>query len=156
MTIQSQNPKPVKHSVALVMSNRGDLDQILLVLRPEDDDEFPGMWGLPAASIKPGETLEDAVRRIGTQKLGVELNLGPQFGFGTQDRPGYILEMILLRAIPERHSPGISVEEPTPYDANLGGTVYSDWRWGNPKALESSALGGSLCRQLLLDWVSKK
>ena len=156
MTTQTQNPKPVKHAVALVLSNRGDLNQILMVLRPDDDDEFPGMWGLPAASLKPGETLEDAVRRIGTQKLGVDLNLGPQLGFGTQDRPGYILEMILLRAIPERHSPGISVEKPTPNLTNLGITVYSDWRWGHSKELEFGALSGSLCSQLLLDWLSKK
>ena len=40
--------------------------------RPEDDESLPGVWGLPAASLAEGETEEDAVRRAGRDKLGVE------------------------------------------------------------------------------------
>ena len=151
MTTQGQNHRPVKQSVALVLANQGDLSQVLLVLRPDSDNEFPGMWGLPAGSLKPGETLEDVVRRIGSRKLGIDVNLGPQLGFGAQERPEYILEMTLLRAIPERHSNGISVDTPTPKGVNAGLTLYADWRWGDPMELESSAQSGSLCSKLLLD-----
>ena len=156
MTTQEQNPKPVKRSVDLAMTNQGDLSQVLLVLRPDDDDEFPGMWGLPAASMKPREKLEDVVRRIGTQKLGVDLNLGPQLGFGTQERPEYVLEMTLLRAIPERHTGGISVDSLAPKDVNLDVTLYADWRWGDPMELEAAASDGSLCIKLLLDWLKSR
>lgn len=156
MITQEQNQKPVKRSVALALTNRGDLSQVLLVLRPEDDEEFPGMWGLPAGSMRPGEILEHVVRRIGTQKLGVDLNLGPQLGFGTQDRPAYTLEMTLLRAIPERHTSGISVDAPTPKEGDSGLTLYADWRWGNPMELEPAAKGGSLCSELLLDWLRNR
>ena len=40
---------PVKHSVA-VMVVRGD--EILVIRRPPDDDELPGVWGLPAGTIR--------------------------------------------------------------------------------------------------------
>ena len=51
---------------------------LLLVRRPDDDESLPGAWGLPAVSLAPGEAEEDAVRRAGRDKLGVELEpLGP-------------------------------------------------------------------------------
>ena len=46
---------------------------LLLVRRPDDDESLPGVWGLPAVSLAPGESEEDAVRRAGRDKLGVEL-----------------------------------------------------------------------------------
>ena len=46
---------------------------LLLVRRPDDDDDLPGVWGLPAASLAEGESEEDAVRRAGREKLGVEV-----------------------------------------------------------------------------------
>ncbi|PYS35639.1 MAG: DNA mismatch repair protein MutT, partial [Acidobacteria bacterium] len=61
---------PLKHSVAVMIVRR---DQILAVRRPEDDDELPGIWGLPAATLRGGETVEDVIARIGRDKLGVKL-----------------------------------------------------------------------------------
>ena len=46
---------------------------LLLVRRPDDDENLPGVWGLPAVSLAAGESEEDAVRRAGRDKLGVEL-----------------------------------------------------------------------------------
>ena len=60
-------------------------DQILAVRRPEDDDELPGIWGLPAATLR-GETVEDVIARIGRDKLGVKLTPVRLLAFGAQDR----------------------------------------------------------------------
>ena len=46
---------------------------MLLVRRPDDDESLPGVWGLPAASLAEGESEQDAVRRAGLEKLGVEV-----------------------------------------------------------------------------------
>ena len=57
---------PTKHSVAVVVSKG---DQILAIGRPEDDDELPGIWGLPAGTRRGTETVEEVIRRIGQDKL---------------------------------------------------------------------------------------
>ena len=44
---------------------------LLLVRRPDDDEDLPGAWGLPAATLAEGESEEDAVRRAGRDNLGV-------------------------------------------------------------------------------------
>jgi ADP-ribose pyrophosphatase YjhB (NUDIX family) len=62
--------KPPKHSVSLVIESSAGL---LLVRRPDDDEDLPGVWGLPAVSLAAGESEEEAVRRAGRDKLGVEL-----------------------------------------------------------------------------------
>ena len=68
-----------KRSVALIIRNG---DRILTVRRPDDDEELPGIWGLPAGSFEGTETLEDVVVRIGRDKLGVELIPGKQLTSG--------------------------------------------------------------------------
>src|SRR5262245_8763642 len=83
---------PVKHSIAVVI-RRGD--ELLCIRRPEDDDELPGVWGLPAGTIRGGETVKDVIQRIGREKLGVELIPLRKLSFGAQDRARYRLEMEL-------------------------------------------------------------
>ena len=57
----------IKQSVSFVI-RRGA--EILVVLRPPDDLELPSVWGLPAASLRAGESWEDAVVRAGREKIG--------------------------------------------------------------------------------------
>ena len=45
--------KPLKRSVSLVIEGPAG---VLLVRRPDDDDSLPGLWGLPAASLREGES----------------------------------------------------------------------------------------------------
>ena len=93
--------KPAKHSIA-VLIRKGDL--ILSTRRSDTDDEFPGVWGLPAGSFRSGESLTDLITRIGTGKLGVELTAIRKRAEGIQDRPKYRLHMELweveMRGIP--------------------------------------------------------
>src|SRR5262245_1075644 len=100
--------KPHKHSVAVVISKA---DSILAIRRPDDDDELPGIWGLPAGTCRKQETVQDVIVRIGREKLGVELTPERRLTSGTQDRPGYFLDMEL-------------------WAASMAGTpTYPDWRW---------------------------
>ena len=76
----------------------GALLRWLLVRRPEDDPDLPGVWGLPAGSHAEGETDEALVRRIGREKLGVETADLGRLCEGHLERPGYRLEMRLHAA----------------------------------------------------------
>jgi ADP-ribose pyrophosphatase YjhB (NUDIX family) len=114
---------------------------LLLVRRPDDDEDLPGAWGLPAATLADGESQEDAVRRAGRDKLGVEVRplraLGEE-GFMTD------WEAELLFGEP-------AVPQPGPH------TQYAELRWGDPSELVPAARRGSLCSRVLLrarglDW----
>ena len=137
-----------KRSVALAIRPQGDGARVLLVRRPDDDNEFPAAWGLPAATCIGPETLEEAARRIGLQKLGVEVRLGKVIGSGAQDRDDYVIEMHLFDAWLDSEAPALSVDA-----GGSGLTHYTSWRWGQPSDLAESAGMGSLCSRLLLDAV---
>ena len=131
--------KPLKHSVSLVIDGPGGL---LLVRRPEGDESLPGEWGLPAATLRPGEREEDAVRRAGRDKLGVEVRPLRVLGEASGQRPAY---RILMRD----WAVEIVAGEPEVPQAG-DGTQYESWRWGEPADLVPAARHGSLCARLLL------
>src|SRR5215212_4625965 len=86
---------PLKYSISVLIRN-GDL--ILSTRRPDNDDELPGIWGLPAGSFREGETVEGLIRRIGTDKLGVTLVPVRKLADGGLRRERYRLEMELWEA----------------------------------------------------------
>jgi ADP-ribose pyrophosphatase YjhB (NUDIX family) len=131
--------KQRKRSVALVIEGPGGL---LLVRRPEDDESLPGVWGLPAASLAEGESEEDAVRRAGLAKLGVEVCPLRPLGEAEAERPAYDIRMRDWAAVIESGEPAVPQPE--------AGTQYDDWRWGEPSELAPAARAGSLCCQVLL------
>jgi 8-oxo-dGTP diphosphatase len=114
---------------------------LLLVRRPDDDEDLPGVWGLPAATLAPGESAEEAVRRAGREKLGVEVR--PLVAIG-QDGSMTDWEAELVSGKP-------AVPQPGPH------TQYAELRWGEPTELVPAARRGSLCSRVLLrargvDW----
>jgi ADP-ribose pyrophosphatase YjhB (NUDIX family) len=127
---------PVKRSVAVAVFNG---EQVLSVRRPDEDDELPGVWGLPAGTLKAGETTEDLIKRIGREKLGAELKPIRRINAGKQMRPQYLLEMEL-------------------WEAAMEGSLYPShpqWRWASIESLRESAEAGSLCCELAVkskDW----
>ncbi|MSP79004.1 MAG: NUDIX hydrolase [Dehalococcoidia bacterium] len=138
--------KPEKHSVALVIHDASHPGLVLTVLRPPDDDELPNIWGLPAGSLKPGETVQTAAIRVGRQKLGVTLAVEGPIALGQQERPDYLLTMTLLQA---RITAGKDAGMPATHsmnNKNAGITLYAALRWALADALEE----GSLCCQLYL------
>ncbi|HEX4997063.1 MAG TPA: hypothetical protein VFY29_02490 [Terriglobia bacterium] len=120
----------VKRSIAVLVRS-GDL--ILSLRRPDDDDELPGVWGLPAGSFRENETHEQLIDRIGRDKLGVRLRPGRMLAEGAQDRPAYRLEMELWE---------VSIE---------GVPTRGEWRWAPKRVLQPGRDSGSLCCALALD-----
>ncbi len=149
---------PTKRSIALVVREPGGVDggplgcgpvpPWLLVRRPDDDEDLPGVWGLPAGSLEPGETDLDLVRRIGREKLGLEVDPGAAIASGSVDRSGYRLVMELWTATVADGEPNIAGGA---VEAIGGRTIYSDWKWDDPSALEAGAREGSLCCRLGLE-----
>ena len=114
---------------------------LLLVRRPDDDVDLPGVWGLPAVSLAAGESQEEAVRRAGRDKLGVELE--------PVERVGREQTMTDWSARIVSGEP--AVPQPGPH------TQYTALRFGEPSELVPAARQGSLCCRALLrarglDW----
>jgi 8-oxo-dGTP diphosphatase len=130
--------KSPKRSVSLVIEGP---EGLLLVRRPDDDESLPGVWGLPAVSLVAGESEEDAVRRAGRDKLGVEVE--PLGSIGS-DGSMIDWEARIVSGRPAVPQPGSH-------------TQYVDLRWDEPAALVPAAREGSLCSRVLLrarglDW----
>jgi ADP-ribose pyrophosphatase YjhB (NUDIX family) len=125
----------VKLSVSLVIEGPGG---VLLVRRPEDDVSLPGIWGLPAASLREGESERDALLRAGRDKLGVDVE--PLEPLATERTTAHEMRDWAAR---------IAAGEPRVPQA-AGGTQYVEWRWGDPAELEPAARAGSLCARALL------
>jgi|ERR671923_1611859 8-oxo-dGTP pyrophosphatase MutT (NUDIX family) len=132
--------KPLKQSVSLVIEGPGGL---LLVRRPDDDEELPGLWGLPATSLGEGETEEEAVRRAGRAKLGVEVRPVRPLGEETGERLGYRIRMRDWEAEIVSGRPAVPLPGP--------GTQYVELRWGEATELAPAARAGSLCSRVLLE-----
>jgi 8-oxo-dGTP diphosphatase len=116
-------------------------DGLLLVRRPDDDESLPGVWGLPAVSLAPGESEEDGVRRAGREKLGVDVEPGGPVG-GEAGMTDWTAR--------------VSAGEPSVPQVGAN-TQYTDLRWGKPVELVPAAREGSLCCRVLLrarglDW----
>lgn len=123
--------------------------RLLAVRRPEDDEELPGAWGLPAASLRGDEGWAEAAARIGPEKLGVDLDVGEVLREGEAAREAYRLRMRLFGA-------SIAAGEPeVPQDAP-GVTQYVDWTWARPDRLRDSARRGSLCSRLCLGHLEER
>lgn len=125
---------PVKHSLA-VMIVRGD--RILAIRRSEHDDELPGVWGLPAGTLRGTETAEDVIARIGREKLGVTLTPAGRLASGSQDRSKYRLEMELWEALMD------------------GTPTYPQWQWAGLDLLRPGKAAGSLCCELAIQSKSR-
>jgi 8-oxo-dGTP diphosphatase len=134
----------IKRSVALAIRDPASPHRVLLVQRPDDDDDLPGAWGLPAASLLDGESWEEAVKRAGRDKLGVRLDPGSVLGSGSTGRADYRLDMRLYSARLLEGKP----EVPQPA---TGVTQYQAWRWGAADELRPAARRGSLCCRLFLE-----
>jgi 8-oxo-dGTP diphosphatase len=137
-----------KRSVALVIRHRARASDLLLVQRPPDDGDFPRLWGLPAASLRDQESWHEAARRVGTGKLGVDLRIGTELARGSQMRREGSIEMRLYEAVVQvGQHPAVPGEDDTV-------TQYTTWRWGEAEHVRQSAIRGSLCSQLLLQFTA--
>jgi len=140
--------KPTKHSIAYAIYNK-DRSKVLAVLRPEDDDNLPNVWGLPAGTLKEGEDYEQAVICSGHDKLGIELKVIKLINEGGVERDKLVLHMKEYEAEIASGQPSV----PQPVD---GVTQYQQWKWAEPDLLKEAAQKGSLCSRLLLSHIGRK
>lgn len=145
----TRNNDPTVHthdveSVALAIEDPTRIGQVLTVRRPPDDPDLPDAWGLPAASLRPGESVADAAHRAARDKLGVTIDLGPELNQGSIRRGDKRLSMRLFAARIRTGQP--RVPQPVP-DV----TQYTALQWDTPDALRPAAQRGSLCCRLALD-----
>ena len=140
----------IKRAIALVIAKEasGIPARWLVVERPPDDEDLPGVWGLPAGSFGEDETVDQLIGRIGRDKLGVELEAGARLNEGVAERPWGRLEMTLWSARIRSGTP----EVPQPVDDI---TQYVDTRWAYPIDLVPGAREGSLCCRLAVRWAAR-
>lgn len=147
--------KPVEYAAFAVIRNPVDRSHVLVVKRPEEDEEIGGMWGLPATPVKKDEGIVEAVERIGDDKLGVELDVDEFIGRGSIDRGEYLLYGELYEATISRGTP----EVPQPAEGKPG-TQYVDWRWVDEEdvadVISEVAQHGSLCTNIYLDHIGEE
>ncbi len=136
---------PLKESIAVLIRSASDPSRILLVRRPSTDPEFPGMWGLPAVTLRAGESDREALERLARQKLGSMLSALRLCCTGEQQRQHYRLRMRLYEARLCQAEPSLPAPGSVP-DV----TLYEAWRWGRLSELAVSAEAGSLCSLLAL------
>lgn len=137
--------KPVKCSVAAVVRSETDPASYLAVRRPPDDDHLPDVWGLPAVSLRGNELPEEALRRLGREKLGVELHARGFVGIRAADRGDYLLILMDLEA-------RVVAGEADVRRARTGGTAYVEQRWTDDvRLLVEAARRGSVCSRILLE-----
>lgn len=134
----------LRHAVAVVIRRHDG--RVLAVRRPDEPgEELPGVWGLPATTLRAGESDEDALLRIGREKLSVTLRPVAELASGDQRRPGYTLRMTVYEAVLQG-DPAL----PTDLTGDVG-TLYDALEWRPASALNEAAGRGSLCCRLFLD-----
>ena len=107
-------------------------DKVLSVRRSCEDDELPGVWGLPAGTFRGNETIDDLINRIGRDKLGADLTPVRKLISGRQMRAQYLLEMDLWEA------------------SMQGSPTHPEWRWATIDTFQTGAAAGSLCCTLAI------
>ena len=136
---------PVKCSVAAVVRSSAHPGAFLAVRRPPDDDRLPDVWGLPAVTLAEGELPEAAVRRLGREKLGTDLEPRSFVGIRAADRGEYLLILMDIEA-------EVTGAEPDVHAARTAATAYVDQRWSESvEILREAAERGSVCARILLE-----
>ncbi len=139
--------KPIKTSVAVFLKNPINAKEFLIVKRPPEDEDLPNVYGLPAGTIKNGELPEQAVIRIGKEKLNTEIKPSKFVGSKYIDRGSYILILMDIEANLLGKAPNVA-------DAVTTNTKYVDQMWTSDYTkLVEAASKGSLCTQIILDTV---
>ncbi len=137
--------KPVKYVVAVILKNRENPDEFLVVKRPDDDPDLGGHWGFPAATMRDGELPEQAAKRICKEKLNCDAATTRFLGIMFQKRNTYD---IFLMDVEMMLADG---QEPDVHSAQTEHTAYVDQKWStDPEDLRASANGGSCCSSIFL------
>ncbi len=137
----------VRRAVAAVVQRDDGL--VLAVRRPDEPgEELPGLWGLPAVTLHEDESVEDGVRRIGREKLAVELTPLRALAEGEQQRDSYALHMTVYQASMAGEPSALGGPSRTPAAT---GTQYDAVDWLPAESFREASNAGSLCCRLLVE-----
>jgi ADP-ribose pyrophosphatase YjhB (NUDIX family) len=137
--------KQVKYVAAVVLTQKNNPDEFLVVKRPDDDPDLRGSWGLPAVTMVAGELPEQAALRVCTEKLNCQAVPKRFLGLMYQKRNSYDIFLMDI----EMELSGD--KQPDASQAVTERTAYVDQKWtSNPMDLMSSARHGSCCSSIFL------
>ena len=133
-----------KQSVALVIWDRSKKN-VLIVRRPLDDENLPGMWGFPAASKENSEEdWEVVAHRAALTKLGVKVRPIKCLGEDVVDRGLFILRL-------RDYEVEITDGSPKVPQNVKGVTQYMEMKYTNSlDEMIKSAQAKSLCTRIFL------
>ncbi|MFN3974681.1 MAG: DNA mismatch repair protein MutT [Dehalococcoidia bacterium] len=133
--------------MALALFHPARSCRVLVVQRPPWDTDLPGIWGLPAASLFPWESVEEAAQRCARTKLGAKVYIQGLLGEAWEEGASIPHMMTLFGALPEEDNFTLPPAVPgSPV------TLYRAWQWASYSVLEEGARSGSLCCRLFLAW----
>ena len=137
--------KPVKYTVAIVIRNKDNPKEFLVVKRPVDDPDLRGHWGFPAGSLKPGELFEDVVMRVCRERLNCQVEVTRFLGMMFQKRNSYDIFLMDLEA------EVIGNKQPNVCESDTEDTDYVEQKWSSdPMDLMPGAEAGSCCASIFL------
>lgn len=137
--------KSIKYTVAVVIRNKDNPEEVLIVKRPTGDPDLQEHWGFPAGSLKPGELFEDVVTRVCKERLNCEVKITRFLGMMFQKRNSYDIFLMDMEA------EVVGSKQPNVKEANTEDTAYVDQKWTSDFTdLEASAKAGSCCSSIFL------
>ena len=142
-------------SVAIRCAQADGAERVVAVLRPRvPDDPLGGLWGLPAATARDGESEDEAAARVLRDKLGLQV---PPEGLtrineGRREDGASSSQSMTVYALDWSGESPLPVSLPARSGAATV-TLYEDWRWAAPEELREAARRGSLCTRLYLEWL---
>jgi 8-oxo-dGTP pyrophosphatase MutT (NUDIX family) len=136
---------PTKYSVSVIVRSGHRPDEFLIVRRPSDDSDLPGVWGLPATTMRDDESPEEAARRACQEKLGCSAEPIRFVGAMHQVRDAYNLLLMDIEVILTGSA------QPDVSQATTRSTKYIDQCWTpRPEDLQPAADAGSCCASIFL------
>ena len=166
----SNAAKERKRAVALVIYDQARYDQarydkdrydkarrhLLVVKRPPEDGRLANVWGLPAATLRVGESYEAGAVRTGQEKLGVKIKILGGIGEATMNRGDHILHMKEFEVEVREGTPRVPQPVAQLTAQPTGGvTQYVACKWGGPDDLVEAMRKGSLCCRLYLSSIGR-
>lgn len=134
--------KPVRHAISVVIKD--SKGEVLFAKRSAKKTSYPLAWSLPSYFIAHNEQPEETIRRIGKEKLGVELKAGKLLNEGASDRSEFTLFMHDFEAEIVTGAPRIVSDD------------YIELKWANPiEQLASMKIMGNCCR-LYKEYLEKR
>lgn len=137
--------KRTNFSIAVVLLNPDNREEVLAVKRPADDDSLPNVWGFPATTVDKGELPEDVVKRIGREKLSTDIIPVSYIGIKRIEREDYELILMEIEASLKGKNPSVE-------NSKTEGTKYVDQQWTSDYDIfKEAAVKGSLCSRVFLE-----